>query len=76
MNNNTHGTAAGKNDQEAADCAGGADHPCQTDEEDHAEDILDAWQVHPYQSTHAGRWCGLGSIRVGGGRYGVGVIRQ
>lgn len=75
----THHTAAGKDDEEAAKGAGGADHPRQSDEEDDAEDVLDARQKDADQGAHAGagsRCRRLGLVGVRGRRDRVRVVCQ
>jgi hypothetical protein len=77
--NCTHHTAAGKDDEEAAEGAGSADDPRQSDEEDHAEDVLDAGQKDADQGAHAGAGGGcrrLGLVRVGGRRDRVRIVGQ
>lgn len=75
----TYDATAAKYDEEALNGAGGADHPCQPDKEDHTEDVLDTRQVDTYESAHsssAPRGRSRFTIRVGRSRDGVAVISQ
>ena len=73
---NTHDTASKEDDEEALDRAGRADDPGHTDEEDDAEDVLDARQVDAHQGPEIGLLRGLG-VGVGGpGLNGGRVVGQ
>lgn len=69
--------ATGQHDAEAIDGARRADHPRQSDEQNDAEDVLHARQVHADQGAHSGRahFC-VGRLRVGvrRARNGVRVV--
>lgn len=73
----TYRTTANKYNQESLNSAGGSDYPGETDEEDDAEDVLDAGQVDADERAHARRgrrlhvWVGCGC-----GRDRVRVVRQ
>lgn len=74
----TYRATASEHDEEPGDRARGPDDPRETDEEDHAEDVLDAGQVDADEGAHAGRGRRLRGVGVGRRRrrYRVGVVRQ
>ena len=47
----THGGAADEDDDEGTDDPSDPHHPGHPEEQDHAEDVLDAGQVHAHQSA-------------------------
>lgn len=47
----TYHTAAAQHDQESTNSAGSSHHPGQTDEQDNAENVLNAWQEDSDQGT-------------------------
>lgn len=71
--NETHRTTADQHNQEALYRTRGAHDPRETDEEDDAEDVLDAGQVDADERAHTGGRRRLGSIGVAAGRSGDGV---
>lgn len=52
---NTHAAAADEDDAEALQHAGRPHHPGQAQEEDDAEDVLEARQVHAHEGAHLRR---------------------
>lgn len=54
-NTGTYSGTAHEDDDEGANDSSDANHPGHPQEQDHPEDVLQAWQVHSHERTHLGR---------------------
>lgn len=69
-------TATTEDDKEPSDSSGCTHDPRESNEENDAEDVLDARQVHADEGTHAGTSRSRFSIRVRRRRDCIAVVGQ